>query len=160
MEHLKIRPIQKADNPFVAEMITAVLIENNAPKTGTAYEDENLDALYEFYQEESSAYFVLTDGVKIYGGAGIASLEGSSVICELQKMYFLQEVRGKGLGMQMMRKCLDFAQAANYKKCYLETLPSMLAAQKLYQKSGFVYLEERLGNTGHFSCTTWMLNEF
>lgn len=160
MEHLKIRPIQKADNPFVAEMIRNVLIENNAPKTGTAYEDKNLDSLYECYQEKASAYFVLTDGVKIYGGAGIASLEGSSVICELQKMYFLQEVRGKGLGMKMMETCLNFAQEANYQKCYIETLPSMLAAQKLYQKSGFVYVDERLGNTGHFSCTTWMLKEF
>ncbi|MDT0295564.1 GNAT family N-acetyltransferase [Mesonia ostreae] len=159
MEHLKIRPIQKADNPFVAEMIRAVLIENNAPKTGTAYEDKNLDSLYETYQDEASAYFVLTDGDKIYGAAGIASLEGSSAICELQKMYFLHEVRGKGLGMQMMKKCLSFAQAAKYKKCYLETLPSMLAAQKLYQKSGFKYVDKRLGNTGHFSCTTWMLKE-
>lgn len=159
MEHLKIRPIQKADNPFVAEMIRAVLIENNAPKTGTAYEDKNLDFLYETYQEEASAYFVLTDDVKIYGGAGIASLEGSSAVCELQKMYFLHTVRGKGLGMQMMEKCLDYTRNFNYQKCYLETLPSMVAAQKLYQKSGFIYIDERLGNTGHFSCTTWMLKE-
>lgn len=160
MEHLKIRPIQKEDNPFVAEMIRAVLIENNAPKTGTAYEDENLDTLYETYQKEKSVYFVLTDGVKIYGSAGIGSLEGSNEICELQKMYFLQEVRGKGLGSEMIQSCLNFAKGVGYKKCYLETLPTMQAAQKLYKKSGFKYLDTRLGNTGHFSCTTWMLKEF
>jgi len=159
MEHLKIRPIQKEDNPFVAEMIRAVLIENNAPKTGTAYEDENLDTLYETYQNEESVYFVLTDGVKIYGSAGIGSLEGSNEICELQKMYFLQEVRGKGLGSEMIQSCLNFAKGVGYKKCYLETLPAMQAAQKLYKKSGFKYLDTRLGNTGHFSCTTWMLKE-
>ena len=110
MEHLKIRPIQKEDDPFVGEMIRRVLIENNAPKTGTAYEDKNLDTLSVSYQEENSAYFVLTDGKKIYGGAGVGPLEGNHKICELQKMYFLQEVRGKGLGSQMIEICLAFAK--------------------------------------------------
>jgi putative acetyltransferase len=35
----------------------------------------------------------------------------------------------------------------------------MDAAQKLYRKSGFEYLEQQLGNTGHNSCEVWMLKK-
>jgi putative acetyltransferase len=54
---------------------------------------------------------------------------------------------------------LEKAKEFGFEKCYLETLPNMLAAQKLYQKVGFQYLEEPLGCTGHSSCPVWMIKE-
>ena len=74
-------------------------------------------------------------------------------------MYFLQETRGKGIGLQMIQKCLEKAVELGYEKCYLETLPEMLAAQSLYQKIGFEYLCAPLGNTGHTTCPVWMIKE-
>ena len=95
---------------------------------------------------------------KIVGCAGIAKLEnGDPEICELQKMYFLPETRGLGIGSKMMEKCLEQAKYFGFKKCYIETMPFMHAAQKLYKKSGFEYLNVPLGNTGHSSCPVWML---
>jgi putative acetyltransferase len=97
---------------------------------------------------------------KIIGGAGVSQLENSKAnICELQKMYFLKEARGKGVGYQMILKCLAKATDFGYEKCYLETLPVMLNAQKLYKKVGFEYLTEPLGGTGHTSCPVWMIKE-
>ena len=94
----------------------------------------------------------------IIGGGGISQLENSTEnICELQKMYFLPEARGKGLGFQMIQLCLAQAATFGYEKCYLETLPEMKAAQYLYQKTGFEYLCEPLGNTGHSTCPVWMI---
>ena len=72
-------------------------------------------------------------------------------------MYFLPEARGLGLGQQMMTKCLEAAVSFGYKQCYLETLPNMLEAQKLYKKVGFTYIQEPMGCTGHTSCPVWML---
>ncbi len=46
-----------------------------------------------------------------------------------------------------------------YKNCYLETMPYMEAAQKLYKKNGFTNLEGPIGNTGHYSCNVWMLKK-
>ncbi|MFO7744908.1 MAG: GNAT family N-acetyltransferase [Psychroflexus sp.] len=157
MTEIKIRPIQNKDNADVAEMIRYVLVEQGAPKVGTAYEDKALDQLFETYQKERSEYFVLLEGDKILGSAGISPLEnGDPEICELQKMYFDPKARGRGLGGQMMQKCLDFAKSQGYKQCYIETLPGMKAAQKLYLKSGFEYIPERIGDTGHYSCTVFM----
>ena len=75
-------------------------------------------------------------------------------------MYFLQKARGKGFGKKMIQKCIDFAIASNFKQCYIETMPNMQDAQKLYIKTGFEYIDQSMGNTGHSSCTIWMLKSF
>lgn len=113
--------------------------------------------MFEAYDVPKSVYFVVENNGKIIGGAGIGPLANEPETCELQKMYFLPEARGLGLGVQMMAKCLDAAKAFGYQKCYLETMPNMEAAQKLYKKSGFEYLCSALGNTGHTSCPVWMI---
>lgn len=155
-----IREIQKKDNPEIAALIRTVLVEFNVPKVGTAYADPQLDFMFETYDVPNSVYYVIEDDGKLVGGAGVTHLaKEDSSVCELQKMYFLPETRGKGLGTEMIERCLQSAKAFGYKKCYLETMPYMIAAQKLYQKSGFEYLCSPMGNTGHTSCPVWMLRE-
>jgi len=156
---IEIRPIQKKDNQATAEMIRYVLEEQNAPKTGTAYEDKALDDLYQSYAKDRAEYFVLLENNEIIGSAGVQALDSNDKVCELQKMYFHPNARGRGLGKKMMTTCLEFAKQHGYKACYIETLPSMMAAQNLYLKTGFEYIDHRMGKTGHFSCTIWMLKK-
>ncbi|WP_138433635.1 GNAT family N-acetyltransferase [Winogradskyella algicola] len=156
-----IREIEQKDNPKIAKAIRSVLIEMGVPKVGTAYEDVSLDCMTETYSYPKTRYFVLAQNEEILGGAGIAPLnnyEGN--VCELQKMYFMQEARGKGLGTKMMNTCLDFAKNAGFESCYLETMPYMNDARKLYKKVGFEFIDKPMGNTGHYSCTVWMLKTF
>ena len=155
-----IREIQKEDNEQVAAVIRQVLIELNVPKVGTAYADPQLDSMFEAYENVKSVYYVIENKRKIMGGAGIMQLENSdSTVCELQKMYFLPEARGLGLGSQLMEKCLWSATTFGFEKCYLETMPYMIAAQTLYKKVGFEYICAPMGNTGHTSCPVWMLKD-
>lgn len=160
MNSFQIRKIEKGDNLKVAELIRSVFDELDIPKVGTAYEDPYLDFMFEQYQKPQSVYFVVDKEGRIVGGAGIAPLvNGDPTICELQKMYFLPETRGKGVGAEMMKICLKAAQEYGFKKCYIETFPFMIAAQKLYKKSGFEYIDTPMGNTGHSSCPIWMLKD-
>ncbi|WP_103071471.1 GNAT family N-acetyltransferase [Aquimarina sediminis] len=161
MSDLKIRPIQLEDNKAIAKVIRDVLIEMGVPKVGTAYEDKSLDSMFETYKQPGMGYYVVEEGGRVLGGAGIAPLDGveSIRVCELQKMYFLQETRGKGIGFRMINRCLDYAKKEGYTKCYLETMPYMEAARKLYRKVGFKSLEEPIGNTGHYSCQEWMIKD-
>lgn len=155
-----IREIEAKDNPKIAKAIRNVLIEMGVPKVGTAYEDSALDCMAETYNAPKKAYFVVEDGNGIIGGAGISPLDNyDGNVCELQKMYFMPQARGKGLGSEMMEKCLDFAKQAGFSQCYLETLPYMDDARKLYRKVGFKSIDKPLGNTGHYSCTVWMLKD-
>ena len=155
-----IRQICKKDNLSLSEVIRKVLIEIGVPKRGTAFSDLEVDFMFEAYNKKRSIYYVVENDGKIYGGAGISHLnEADYDICELQKMYFLPSIRGKGLGNQMIEKCLDFALDNKFKYCYIETLPYMKAAQKLYLKKGFSYIQGPIGNTGHTSCNVWLLKK-
>ena len=155
-----IRQICKKDNLSLSEVIRKVLIEIGVPKRGTAFSDLEVDFMFEAYNKKRSIYYVVENDGKIYGGAGISHLnEADYDICELQKMYFLPSIRGKGLGNQMIQKCLDFVLDNKFKYCYIETLPYMKAAQKLYLKNGFSYIEGPIGNTGHTSCNVWLLKK-
>ena len=160
MSTLKIREIQPEDNQQVAEVVRTVLVEMGVPKVGTAYADKALDDMFATYQHPRMNYFVVEEEGKVIGGAGIAPLIGlEEKICELQKMYFLPEARGKGLGAQMMDTCLKFGEAQGFEQCYIETLPYMESARKLYARSGFKSLEKPLGDTGHYNCTMWMIRD-
>jgi len=158
MPTLLIRPIQKKDNPIVAGIIRSVLEDLGVPKVGTAYADPSLDFMYETYQKSRAEYYVLEVDGSVLGGAGIAQLDNfEGNVCELQKMYFLKEARGKGWGTKMIDTCLKKARDFGYDECYLETMSYMEDAQKLYNKYGFNYLNGPMGDTGHYSCGVHMI---
>lgn len=154
---MQIRKIELKDNKQIAKIIRDVFIELEAPKVGTAYADPILDTLFEVYQAKRSVYFVVEKEGEILGGCGIAPLEnGEEHICELQKMYFSPKIRGTGYAKKIITECLDFAKENHFTLCYLETLPFMKAAQRLYHNLGFENISKPMGNTGHSSCEIWM----
>lgn len=137
-EDFIIREIKPTDNIELSKVIRNVLIEMGAPKTGTAYGDVATDLMFETYQKEKTIYFIVSYKNNVIGGAGIAKLDNCTEnICELQKMYFLPVARGKGMGSLLISKCLEKAKAFGFESCYLETMPYMEAARKLYKKMAF-----------------------
>jgi len=153
-----IRLIEKKDNPQIAKVIRSVLEDFNVPKVGTAYADASLDCMFETYQKPNAVYFVVEENDKIIGGAGVAKLDNfDGNVCELQKMYFLPDARGRGVGAQMMEFCLAKARDFGFEKVYLETMEYMTHAQKLYKQAGFEYIDCAMGDTGHYSCPVHML---
>ena len=155
-----IRPIQKEDNTAIATLIRTVLLEFDVPKTGTVFEDTALDCMFETYNKPKASYLVVEENGKLIGGAGIAQLENyDGNVCELQKMYYLPTARGRGIGTDMIQQCLQTAAKFGFEACYLETMPFMKAAQKLYVRNGFAYIEGPMGDTGHFSCPVHMLKK-
>ncbi|HEX3023811.1 MAG TPA: GNAT family N-acetyltransferase [Chitinophagaceae bacterium] len=158
MQNVVVRNIEPGDNAALASIIRKSLEEFNAAKYGTVYFDEATDHLYELFSSTpNSKYFVAELNGTIIGGAGIfptANLpEG---YCELVKMYLSKDARGLGLGRMMINKCLEVAKEMNFTKVYLETMPELSKAVKVYEKFGFTYLKGSLGNSGHCGCDIWM----
>lgn len=86
---------------------------------------------------------------KLAGGARISKLEGCfENIYELQKMYLSANLRGVGAGSLLISKSLQEAKHFNYIGCYLKTMPNMKAAQTLYRKHGFEYIDAPIGQHG------------
>jgi len=150
---LEIRSIRSADDPAVAGIIRTVMPEFGADGPGFAIHDPEVDAMSATYAQPRSAYFVVVDGARVIGGAGVAPLAGADpAICELKKMYFLPEARGRGVGRTLIERCLEAARGHRFRTCYLETLTGMEAAQRLYERVGFRAIPQALGATGHFGC--------
>lgn len=152
-----IRPIEPRDDAAVAAIIRAVMPEFGADGPGFAIHDAEVGAMYAAYARPGCAYFVVELDRKVLGGGGVAPLDGEPDTCELRKMYFLPELRGRGAGDALIRVCMDAARKLGYRRCYLETLTGMDAAQRLYERHGFARIPAALGNTGHFSCNRFYL---
>ncbi len=157
---MTIRKIQPEDNKKIEQIIKAALIEFELPTTGTAFEDPETLSMYDAYQKDREVYYVLEVEGEVLGGGGIKQLRGSDeTICELQKMYFDPKARGNGYGQLFFDKCMEAAKDFNYEQCYLESASSLKAAIHIYEKNGFKHLTSHIGDTGHFSCSVWMLKE-
>ena len=147
-----IREIKKEDNKELEKVIRSCLIEFGANHEGTAWTDPNLGRFSEIYNTEGNKYWVIVDeNERVVGGVGIGKLEGIEDVCELQKMYCLPEVRGTGISHRLIEIALDYAKRY-YRRCYLETLENMKAAQKFYEKYGFIRIYEPIVKTEHFAC--------
>src|SRR5262249_54827594 len=95
----QIRPIKKRDDPAVAAVIRRVMPEFGASGPGFAINDPEVDFMTRAYAGRRARYWVIEHRGRIVGGGGFAPLAGAARgVCELRKMYFLPEARGKGLG--------------------------------------------------------------
>lgn len=151
-----VRPIIKQDDPQVEELIRTVMTEHGASGEGFAIHDPEVKAMSAAYRGGRSQYFVVTDGERVLGGGGFAPLNGlEDTTCEVRKMYFYPELRGKGMGRQLLERILQGATQAGFQTCYLETLGNMEAARHLYEKMAFQKIDKPMGNTGHFGCNHW-----
>jgi putative acetyltransferase len=154
---VKLRTIEPADNTQIATIIRSCLEEFNANKCGTVYFDKSTDHLYELFQTTKSIYFIAEEDGKMLGGGGIFPSNGLPIdTCELVKMYLLPEARGKSIGASIINKSIEFAREQGFKRIYLESMPELKRAIGVYEKFGFEYIYEPIGDTGHHGCNVWM----
>lgn len=113
--------------------------------------------LFEKYCQKGFAYFVIKKGSKVMGGGGFAPIPNNKEkVCELQKIHLDPSVRGLGLGSLLLETCLKEAKKQGYKKCYLESKTSMVQAQKLYHRHGFIPVDKRLVDESSPNCNLFM----
>ncbi|SMY37805.1 bifunctional helix-turn-helix transcriptional regulator/GNAT family N-acetyltransferase [Photobacterium andalusiense] len=156
-----IRPITALDNAAMAAVIRNVSVEYGLTgDKGYSVNDPILDNMAHVYQPDNSNYWVIEKDQRILGGGGIAALTEQEDWCELQKMYFLPQLRGKGLARKIAVQALKFARQQGYKGCYLETTAVLKEAIYLYQSLGFIEIPHPMGNTGHASCEMKMIKTF
>lgn len=153
-----LRLITPKDNPSIANVIRRVSAEFGlTADKGYGVADPTLDDMYSVYDQKGSAYWVIEHQGEIVGGGGFAPLAGEPDVCELQKMYFLQQTRGHGLAKRIVALSLQQAKELGYSQCYLETTECLKEAIGLYEKLGFEHLDAPLGQTGHDACEVVML---
>lgn len=157
---ISYRIINKNDNVVLAKMIRGVFEEHDAPKTGTVYSDPTTDDLYTLFEKAGSVLWVAENNGIPIGCCGIYPTPGlKNNYAELVKFYLDKDFRGKGIGMNLMKLSINSAKEMNYTYIYLESLPIYSRALKLYENSGFKFIDHPLADSGHNSCNIWMLKK-
>ncbi|MFP7168659.1 GNAT family N-acetyltransferase [Terribacillus sp. 7520-G] len=155
---MNIREIAERDNQPVEQLIRTCLKEFGADKPGTAWSDPDLGRFHSLYQKPGSRYWVVEQEGKIVAGCGIGPIPGHPEVCELQKMYAAKDTRGTGIAHDLLQTALTFARR-HYRRCYLETLSSMAAANRFYLKNGFRRMDKPLSETEHYACDVWYIKD-
>lgn len=156
--HVTYRNITPNDNVALAKIIRQSIEALHLPTEGTAHSDPTTDNLFQLFQTPASTYIVAEMNDIPVGGCGIFPSNGlPSKHAELVRFFLAPEARGLGIGKELMKQCEAIASEMGYTHLYLESFPDMEAAIHLYEKFGYIRLNNPLGNTGHFACNVWML---
>ena len=155
------RKIKKEDDAPLAEMIRVNLRSKKLDIPGTAYFDEGLDHLSEFYLKDpkSRYYLIAEEDGEVVGGVGLAELSFIEGCAELQKLYLLDKAKGKGIGYKLISSIEEKAKELGYKKMYLETHTNLGAAIHEYEKCGYKEINKP-DEVVHSTMNKFYLKEF
>ena len=71
--------------------------------------------------------------------------------CEMKRLYVRDAFRAAGLGRRLVERVIATAHSLGYRRIVLDTLPTMVAAQRLYESFGFTdvppYRHNPIGGT-------------
>lgn len=131
-----IRPATNADCTRVINLVSTVLAEFQLPFDSDS-KDADLKDIESSYFEAGGIFEVIEDAHgRLLGTYGLFPLNDQQ--CELRKMYFLPEIRGLGLGKQVLDRAIEHARRLGFRAIVLETISVLKRAIYLYTRFGFV----------------------
>lgn len=144
-----IRPIEPAEWTAAKRLIYRVAhevfqdarpLEESIADYETRGELNDMDDIQASYFENGGIFLVMTDNDEMICTGAIRRYADG--ICELKRLWLLQEHQGKGLGYRMIQELFAFARDAGYKKVRLETHPTyQKRAVEFYKRLGFIEIQ-------------------
>lgn len=107
------------------------------------YDDEILHLEKKYGEPFGRLYIALCDGESA-GCVALRKLDDES--CEMKRLFVRPEHRGNRLGQKLVEKLITEARHIGYRHMYLDTLPFLDSAIRLYKQMGF-YVTERYNDS-------------
>jgi putative acetyltransferase len=129
-----IREATNADGDAVRSVVTLVL-EEYGLTSDPSDTDSDLADIETNYLAAGGVFEVIESGGRVVGTWGLYPQNRD--VCELRKMYLLPEVRGQGLGQEVLVRAIEHARTRGFWRVELETAEVLREAIGLYRKFGF-----------------------
>ena len=97
--------------------------------------DDELNNFPKKYSEPDGSFLIAKDIEQVVGCVGFWKLENS--ICEMKRLYVMDNYRGKGIGKILVRKIIEEAVQKKFELMRLDTINTMKAALDIYYQFGF-----------------------
>ncbi len=141
-EQIVIEKLSAASVPSIVELIKRNLEPFEESGNVLAATFRRLENLADVYREEGACFFVARDNEqnKFIGGVGLGPLHGlpaSEGFGEIRDLVLEMSYRGQGIGAKLLGMSIDKAISIGYEQLYLETVPNMITARRLFQRFGF-----------------------
>lgn len=130
--------ISQASTPADIDTIRTLLLEYQAG-LGVDLCFQNFQAelarLPGAYSPPDGCLLIAANGGAAVGCVALQPVDTSR--CEMKRLYVRPGARGLGVGRKLVSIILENARAMGYQQVVLDTLPTMVEAQRLYQTFGF-----------------------
>ena len=156
---LNIRLATRADEPMIQHVIRTVFVEYGWPWYPTDYHRDiyDIDAGYfdkggSFWVGELDGNVVGTTGLEVFpafpGETGMVEVSGTrrgaGCDCSLERLYLLEEARGRGIGKQLFNFTVERARSSGRKQMEIWSDKKLTKAHVLYERAGATRIGERL----------------
>lgn len=115
---------------------------------GLAFETKVASELSDFlgrYDERRDGLWTVMTGGRVAGSIALDGIHAETEGAHLRWFIVSQELRGKGVGRDLIRAALDFSRTRGYRSIYLWTFQGLETARHLYEKNGFRLVEQMRG---------------
>ena len=89
------------------------------------------------YLEVGGEFWVVEQNEQIVGTAAYQPIARGQNAVEIRKMYLLPQVRGRGLGLYLLKQLEKAIAIKDYQEIWLETATILKEAVKLYDRNGY-----------------------
>jgi putative acetyltransferase len=131
-----IRDWQNSDRHNAAEIIRSVLAEY-----GLGWEPEGADRdvlqVEECYLSVGGEFWVIEYQNELVGTGAYYPVERGERAVEIRKMYFLPQIRGRGLGKYLLQQLEVAIAEGGFQQIWIETASVLAEAVKLYESNGY-----------------------
>jgi putative acetyltransferase len=139
--------LREAESGHIEQMIEILLrslreYQIEIPENYSVSDIESINT-----KNNSHRAFVLLRDASVIGFLVLRPITRDRI--ELKRMYLTASERGKGLGAYLLKYAIGFAQTNQYKSVRLETTSKFDKAVSLYNKFGFVVLDDAEKAFGH-----------
>ena len=148
MSEIVFRPIRLEEIASAKRLILSVAhgiyqwpetLEETIRRFEAEGELRDVDEALTHYAPPAGIFLVALDAGRLIGTGAVRPF--APPLCELKRLWLLEEYQGRGLGFEMMQRLLAFARGAGYTAMRLTTDVRQGRAVGFYRRLGFEMLD-------------------